>query len=60
VIGEHIMPLQKTMAWGYHIPYMVSGVLNIHPQQSLEFMEAEKGEERSTDFRSFYDQVISD
>ncbi|MBD3317027.1 MAG: nucleoid-structuring protein H-NS, partial [Chitinivibrionales bacterium] len=30
-IGHTILPLKKEFDWGYSIPYMISGMLNIHP-----------------------------
>ncbi|MDY6912887.1 MAG: aldolase catalytic domain-containing protein, partial [Planctomycetota bacterium] len=27
-IAEHILPLQKEIDWGYHVPYMLTGVRN--------------------------------
>ncbi len=42
VIQDHISPLQKSIDWGYHIPYMISGWLNEHPKSSMEVMESDK------------------
>lgn len=39
VIEKHILPLQKHIPWGYFIPYMLTGIRNLHPQTSIERME---------------------
>ncbi len=53
VIGEHILPLQKELAWGYHLPYMITGVLNRHPLAAMKWMA--DGEQ--SDYVKFYEQV---
>jgi len=30
-IDKHIISLKKTNNWGYQLPYMISGIFNIHP-----------------------------
>ncbi len=39
VIQEEILPLEKSLKWGYHIPYMLTGVLNRHPLPAMEWLE---------------------
>ena len=58
VVGETILPLQKQIAWGYHIPYMVSGMLNQHPRGAMHWME-QTGPERE-DYVKFYAESIED
>ena len=38
VIGEFISPLKNKIKWGYHVPYMLTGHLNLHPQSAIEKM----------------------
>ena len=38
VIGKDIIPLRKEIEWGYHIPYMLAGILDQHPQLSMDWM----------------------
>jgi 4-hydroxy 2-oxovalerate aldolase len=52
-IQENIEPLRKDFFWGFSIPYMISGILNRHPREAMEFME--KGE--SSDIVRFYDEM---
>jgi 4-hydroxy 2-oxovalerate aldolase len=48
-IQDHIHPLQKTIDWGYHIPYLVTGAMNEHPRAAMEWMDSD----RKNDFVSF-------
>jgi 4-hydroxy 2-oxovalerate aldolase len=52
-IQEQLIPLQKEIDWGYHMPYMISGALNQHPKASLKWMSSEK----KNDLVSFYEQM---
>lgn len=53
VIPEHIMPMQQSIDWGYHIPYMLTGILDVHPQVAMQHMAGEN----KTDFVGFYNKV---
>jgi len=53
VISKHILPLQNELHWGYHIPYMLSGLLDKHPLQAMQWMA---GPERD-DCLKFYQQI---
>ena len=55
-IQKDIEPLRKDFFWGFSIPYMISGILNRHPREAIEFME--KGD--STDIVKFYDTMTSE
>lgn len=41
-IENYILPLKDDFEWGYHIPYMVTGVLNEHPRTAMAHMESEE------------------
>jgi 4-hydroxy 2-oxovalerate aldolase len=41
-IQDYILPLQKEIPWGYHVPYMLTGVRNLHPQTAIEWVESDK------------------
>lgn len=58
VIGKQIIPLRRDMEWGYHIPYMISGVLNIHPLESIKLMNRAQDDPERYDFRKFYDYCL--
>ncbi len=38
VIGSKIIPLTEEIEWGYHIPYMLAGILNQHPREAMAWM----------------------
>ena len=52
-IEEYILPLRKTMKWGYDIPYMLTGILNQHPREAMRFLEADE----PGSIVEFYDSV---
>lgn len=52
-IGKHIIPLKKDIKWGYHIPYMITGILNQHPQAAMQWMAGDASE----DYVRFYAEV---
>ena len=56
VIGKTIIPLQKQVDWGYHIPYMLTGILNLHPRDAIAWMDCEERE----DYGKFYKGISED
>ncbi len=55
-IQDNIEPFRKEFFWGYSIPYMISGILNRHPREAMEFMES--GD--CSGIVKFYDQMTSE
>ncbi|MEI6564214.1 MAG: aldolase catalytic domain-containing protein [bacterium] len=55
-IQDNIEPLRKDFFWGYSIPYMISGILNRHPREAIEFMENGS----SSDIVKFYDTMTAE
>ncbi len=53
VIQNHILPLQKNIDWGYHIPYLITGALNEHPRSAIQWMASE----RKDDFVAFMKEM---
>ena len=53
VIGKHIIPLQDKIEWGYHIPYMLTGILDKHPDWASKWMATPE----KHDYVAFYNQV---
>jgi 4-hydroxy 2-oxovalerate aldolase len=49
VIQDNILPMQKEIDWGYHIPYLVTGAMNEHPKEAMAWMDSE----RKNDFVGF-------
>jgi 4-hydroxy 2-oxovalerate aldolase len=58
VIGRFIIPLREQIEWGYTIPYMLSGILDRHPQTSMEWVE--KGGPDKHDYVKFYNMISED
>ncbi|MDP2168477.1 MAG: aldolase catalytic domain-containing protein, partial [Thermodesulfovibrionales bacterium] len=38
VIQESLIPLKEEVEWGYHLPYMITGILNEHPRAGMKAM----------------------
>lgn len=57
VIGKAIIPLRDQIEWGYTVPYMLSGVLDRHPQLSMQWVEG--GGPKKHDYVAFY-KLISE
>jgi 4-hydroxy 2-oxovalerate aldolase len=55
-IQEQILPLREKVSWGYDIPYMITGQLNLHPRSAIAFLN---GKEK-TDYVGFYDSVVEE
>lgn len=53
VIQEIFIPIKKDIAWGYHIPYLITGVLNEHPRSAMKIMT----EKKFPDLRKFYEDL---
>ena len=47
------LPLQESIHWGYHIPFMLMGMLDRHPRDAMKWMA---GGEKD-DFVKFYEQI---
>ncbi len=61
VIGTDIMPIRETMHWGYSIPYMISGMLNLHPQDAMNMMKLEQdGDADKFKYAQFYDKMVEE
>ena len=52
-IQDHVHPLQKSIDWGYHIPYLVTGSMNEHPRSAMKWMDSE----RKNDFAAFLKEM---
>ncbi|HIE01108.1 MAG: aldolase catalytic domain-containing protein [Candidatus Parabeggiatoa sp.] len=53
-LQEHIEPMRAELGWGFDIPYLVTGMLNMHPQTAIEYQASEQ----SKDYIAFYDSTI--
>jgi 4-hydroxy 2-oxovalerate aldolase len=55
-VRDVFVPLQKKMEWGYSIPYMITGQLNLHPRAAIKVRASDKPD----DYVEFYDQMIDE
>jgi 4-hydroxy 2-oxovalerate aldolase len=55
VLQTHLLPMQKKIDWGYHIPYLITGMMNEHPRSAMKWMKLE----RKHDFVAFFDAMVS-
>jgi 4-hydroxy 2-oxovalerate aldolase len=58
VLGKVIVPLREKIEWGYLIPYMICGILNMHPQEAIKLMSLDKNDPKRMDFRAFYESCV--
>ncbi|HQH26872.1 MAG TPA: nucleoid-structuring protein H-NS, partial [Oligoflexia bacterium] len=56
LLQDHILPLKKQMSWGPLVPYNITGQLNLHPRDAIEFIESGSAE----NLVAFYDEVVSE
>jgi len=52
-IQEQILPWNRKIDWGYHVPYLITGALNEHPRSAMAWMDSE----RKDDFVSFMKEL---
>ncbi|NJD03277.1 MAG: nucleoid-structuring protein H-NS [Ruminiclostridium sp.] len=55
-VQENVIKLKQTLNWGYDIPYMLTGQLNMHPRSAIKFMNGNC----NSDYTSFYDSLMAD
>jgi 4-hydroxy 2-oxovalerate aldolase len=58
VIASHIIPLQKEINWGYSVPYMVTGIMNRHPDEAIKLMMLPEKDPAKFSFRAFYERML--
>ncbi len=56
LIQDHIIPLREKIEWGPLIPYNLTGQMNLHPRNAIEFRESEDKD----NFTAFYDKIVAD
>lgn len=53
VIQEIFIPMKADIEWGYHIPYLITGVLNEHPRSAMKIM----AQKELPNLRQFYEDL---
>ena len=56
LIQRHFAAMQSELKWGYHVPYMITGILNEHPRSAMAVMKAQE----EGNFVEFYEQIAGD
>ena len=55
-IAEEMPKIKETGAtWGFDVPYMLTGALNIHPSSAIKFIK-----DGRTDYSEFYKELLED
>jgi 4-hydroxy 2-oxovalerate aldolase len=55
-VQNHVEPMRSKLLWGYDLPYLLTGLRNLHPRAAIQFKEAElKGVKG--DILKFHDAV---
>ena len=60
VVSRDILPLSKEITWGYSIPYMITGILNRHPDVAMKLMEKGDDAKDKTNFLKFYEGLTEE
>jgi Isopropylmalate/homocitrate/citramalate synthases len=60
IIETTILPMRSTMEWGYNIPYMIAGMLNTHPQDSMDLTEQSRQQPETNRYVKFYQEMLGD
>jgi len=58
VIGKYIIPMEAEIEWGYNIPYMIAGILNLHPRDSMALLDLDESDPRRSDYKAFYEKCL--
>lgn len=53
-LQEEIEPKRNELGWGFSIPYMLTGFLNLHPRSAIKWQASPEKD----DVVSFYDKVL--
>jgi 4-hydroxy 2-oxovalerate aldolase len=55
-VAEYVPKVKEDGAvWGFDIPYLLTGSLNIHPSRAIKFIK-----EGRTDYSEFYKELLED
>lgn len=56
VIQKEILILKEEIKWGYHIPYMLTGILKKHPRKAMSWMKRSQKDDFITFYKSITDK----
>jgi len=55
-VQNSIEPLRSSLGWGFGVPYMVTGFMNLHPNSAIKWNSSPEKD----DVVKFYDKIISE
>ncbi len=55
-VQDLFVPLRQELDWGYSIPYMLTGQLNLHPRMAIKWREGDTPD----NYVEFYDNLTED
>ena len=53
ILESHFVKLKEEIEWGYTIPYMITGILDLHPRAGMKLRKSE----RKDDYLGFFDSL---
>lgn len=56
IIGSDFIKIRQEIEWGYHIPYMITGILDVHPRFGMALLNSDK----RNDYQEFYEKLINE
>ncbi len=56
IIGTDFLKIREEIEWGYIIPYMITGTLDVHPRAGMALMKTEN----KNGYLEFYEKVINE
>lgn len=58
VIQEEVLPWNRKIDWGYHIPYLITGALNEHPRSAMAVMDSDEKDDFVKFMKSMHDYEL--
>ena len=55
-VQERLLPMRQEIAWGFDLPYMPTGQMNLHPRSAMAFLDGNS----PTDYVAFYDSIVEE
>ena len=56
IIGTDFLKIREEIEWGYVIPYMITGTLDVHPRAGMALMKTES----KNGYLEFYEKIVNE
>ena len=56
ILGSHFVKLREEIEWGYMIPYMITGVLDVHPRAGMKLRNSDDRDK----YLNFYEKLTTE